>query len=123
MLDQLRYEPQTVSSGEEALAFIKCQPMELIVLDMIMAPGMDGLDTYKSILQIHPEQKAIIATGYAETERVKQALALGAANHVKKPYSFEEIGMAIHTALKTPFGELHAGSTIDPAIGQGDPSP
>ncbi|MGD9007349.1 MAG: ATP-binding protein [Desulfobacteraceae bacterium] len=123
MLNRLGYQPQTVSSGDEALAFIQRHPMDLIVLDMIMEPEMDGLDTYRAILHVRPEQKAIIATGYAETERVKQALALGAANHVKKPYSFEEIGMAIHAALKTPFGELQAGSTVDPAIGRGDPSP
>jgi CheY-like chemotaxis protein len=105
MLNRLGYRLQTVSSGDEALAFIQRQPMDLIILDMMMEPGMDGLDTYRAILKVHPKQKAIITTGYAETERVKQALALGAADYIKKPYSFEDIGMAIHAAINAPFGE------------------
>lgn len=123
ILNRLGYQPQTVSSGDEALAFIQRQPMDLMVLDMIMEPGMDGLDTYRAIVQVRPEQKAIIATGYAETERVKKALALGATDYVKKPYSLEEIDMAIRAALNAPFGKRQAGSTIDPAIGRGDQPP
>ena len=48
-------------------------PHDLVVLDMIMDPGMDGLDTYIKILEIHPNQKAIIVSGFAETERVARA--------------------------------------------------
>ncbi len=44
----------------------------MLVLDMIMDPGMDGLDTYKQIIEFHPEQKAIIASGFSRTERVKE---------------------------------------------------
>lgn len=116
ILNRLGYQPQAVSSGYEALAFIQRQPMDLIVLDMIMDPGMDGLDTYRAILQVRPKQKAIIASGYAENERIKQALALGAANCIKKPYSFEEIGMVIRTALNTPFGESRVRPTADTTI-------
>lgn len=116
ILNRLGYQPQAVASGYEALAFIQRQPMDLIVLDMIMDPGMDGLDTYRAILHVRPKQKAIIASGYAENERIKQALALGAANCIKKPYSFEEIGMVIRTALNTPFGESRVRPTADPII-------
>ena len=51
---------------------------DLLVLDMIMDPGIDGLEAYKRILELHPEQKAIIASGYSETPRVKEAIKLGA---------------------------------------------
>lgn len=116
ILNRLGYQPQAVASGYEALAFIQRQPMDLIVLDMIMDPGMDGLDTYRAILHVRPKQKAIIASGYAENERIKQALALGAANCIKKPYSSEEIGMVIRTALNTPFDESRVRPTADPII-------
>ena len=46
---------------------------------------IDGLDTYKFIVEIHPGQKAIIASGYAETDRVKKAQGLGAGAYVEKP--------------------------------------
>jgi len=66
---------------------------------MIMDPGMDGLDTYRAIRVYRPEQKAIIASGFAETERVKKALDLGAGPYVKKPYTVEKIGRAVQQAL------------------------
>jgi DNA-binding NtrC family response regulator len=66
---------------------------------MIMDPGIDGLDTYKQIIQFHPDQKAIIASGYSETDRVKEAQRLGAGTYVKKPYTIEKIGIAVQAEL------------------------
>ncbi len=62
---------------------------------MIMDPGMDGLETYRSILEIAPGQKAVIVSGYSETDRVKEAQKLGAGAYVRKPYVLEKIGLAI----------------------------
>ena len=64
-----------------------------------MDPGIDGLETYKRILELHPEQKAIIASGFSETERVKEAQRLGAGQYIKKPYTLEKIGLAIQKEL------------------------
>lgn len=71
-----------------------------MVLDMIMDPGMDGLDTYRSVLEIHPEQKTIIVSGFSETDRVKAAQALGAGAYVKKPYVIEKLGLAVKKELE-----------------------
>ena len=73
MLTTLGYSAHAVSSGEEAVEYLKEHSVNLIVLDMIMDPGMDGLDTYKKIIKMHPRQKAIIASGFSETDRVKEA--------------------------------------------------
>jgi len=99
ILTQLGYEVETVSSGEEAVEYMKEHSADLLILDMIMDPGIDGLDTYKKILELHPGQKAIIASGYSKTERVKEAQKLGAGQYVKKPYTFEKIGMAVRAEL------------------------
>lgn len=64
-----------------------------------MDPGMDGLDTYKSILNIRPNQKAIIVSGFSESDRVKEARVLGAGAYLKKPYIKEKLGMAVRTEL------------------------
>jgi DNA-binding NarL/FixJ family response regulator len=66
---------------------------------MIMQPGMDGLETYQKILQFHPEQKAVIASGFSESDMVKEAQSIGAGAYVKKPYSFENIGLAVKGEL------------------------
>jgi YesN/AraC family two-component response regulator len=68
---------------------------------MIMDPGIDGLETYKRIIEIHPSQKAIITSGYSETGRVKKAQRLGVGQYIKKPYTLEKMGLAVKNELKT----------------------
>ena len=102
MLTRLGYRVESVSGGEEAIAYLKAKKADLIVLDMIMDPGMDGLETYQRILAINPQQKAIIVSGFSETDRVKKAVELGAGAYVRKPYMLERIGFAIKHELKKP---------------------
>jgi len=99
ILNKLGYSVTSVSSGEEAVAYLKEHTADLIVLDMIMAPGIDGLETYKRILELLPKQKTIIASGFSETDRVQEAQRLGAGAYVKKPYVLEKIGMAVRAEL------------------------
>ncbi|UCF92561.1 MAG: PAS domain S-box protein [Desulfobacterales bacterium] len=99
MLKKLGYSVTTVSSGEEAVAYLKHRSADLIVLDMIMDPGMDGLETYQQILNLNPRQKTIIASGYSESVRVKTAQKLGAGAYLKKPYLLEEIARMLRAEL------------------------
>ena len=99
ILKELGYGVTTVSSGEEAVEYLSNNPVDLLVLDMIMNPGIDGLDTYRQILKLHPQQKAIITSGFSETGRTKEAQKLGAGQYIKKPYTFEKIGVAVRTEL------------------------
>jgi DNA-binding NtrC family response regulator len=100
MLEKLGYSVSSAESGEAAVAYMRNHSADLLILDMIMDPGMDGLDTYKKILEIHPGQKAIIASGFSETERVRKAQKLGAGAYVRKPYLLEKIGLAVKKELK-----------------------
>ena len=100
MLEELCYSVASVSSGEEAVEYLKTNKADLILLDMIMDPGMDGLDTYKKILEIHPGQKAIIASGFSETDRVKEVQSLGAGAYIRKPLLLEKIGIAVKEELE-----------------------
>ena len=99
MLSRLGYTVTTVSSGEEAVEYLKKVSVDLLLLDMIMAPGIDGLETYRRILEIHPDQKAFIASGFSETERVTEAQRLGAGAYIKKPFVLEQIGLAVRHEL------------------------
>ncbi|HPI92014.1 MAG TPA: response regulator [Deltaproteobacteria bacterium] len=99
ILARLGYRVETVSSGEDAVEFVRGRGVDLLVLDMIMNPGIDGLETYRRILEINPEQKAVIASGYSETDRVKEALKIGAGAYIRKPYHLQKIGIAIRDAL------------------------
>jgi len=86
-------------SGEEAVNYMKNHSADLLLLDMIMDPGIDGLEMYKRILKFHPGQKAIIVSGFSETDRVKEAQRLGARQYIKKPYTLENIGLALKSEL------------------------
>jgi PAS domain S-box-containing protein len=99
MLKKLGYSVSLVSSGEEAVEFMKDHSADLLILDMIMAPGIDGLETYKRIHKLHPGQKAIVASGFSETDRVRETQTLGAGPYLKKPYTLEKIGLAVKTEL------------------------
>jgi CheY-like chemotaxis protein len=99
MLRKMGYDVNAVPGGAEAIEFLQDHSADLIVLDMIMDPGIDGLETFKQILRIHPDQKAIIASGFSETWRVKEAQRLGAGAYVKKPYTLENIGQAVNAEL------------------------
>ena len=96
----LGYKTKSVSSGEEAVEYLKEHTVDLILLDMIMDPGINGRETYERIIKIHPNQKAIIVSGFAETDEVKETIKLGAGQYIKKPFTLEKIGMAVKEELK-----------------------
>ena len=100
MLRELGYSVAMVSSGEEAVEYLKTNKADLLLLDMIMDPGIDGLDTYKRIIEIHHGQKAIIASGFSETDRVKAVQSLGAGAYIRKPFLMEKIGIVVKNELK-----------------------
>lgn len=99
MLEKIGYSVRAVSSGEEAVDYLKNNPVDLLILDMIMEPGIDGLETCKRVLEFRPEQKAIITIGFSETNRVKEAQSLGVGAYIKKPFLLEQIGEAVKAEL------------------------
>ena len=71
-LERLGYRVETAAGGEQDLAWLAGQSVDLLLLDMIRAPGIDGLETYQRALALKPKQWAILVSGYAETDRVQQ---------------------------------------------------
>jgi two-component system cell cycle sensor histidine kinase/response regulator CckA len=86
MMQRLGYEVFTAASGEEAVSLVNKRQYDLLILDMIMPPGMDGLETYKQILKIVPNQRAVTASGYAMSKHGQKAQQLGAGGYIEKPY-------------------------------------
>lgn len=100
ILDSLGYKAEAVDNGYDAVEFIKTRPVDLVILDMIMAPSISGLETYRMIKKINPDQKAILASGYSESDDVTTAQELGAGRFVKKPYTVLDMGIAIKEELE-----------------------
>ena len=100
MLTKLNYRVITMSSGEDAIQYTKKHNIDLIVLDMIMDPGINGRQTYEDILTFRPNQRAIIASGFAENEEVANVLKLGVSSFLRKPYTTSTLGEAVKNALE-----------------------
>ncbi len=99
LLESLGYHVCSVPDGWSGIEALKSQPIDIVVLDMIIDDDMDGLDTYREMLKVNPQQKAVIVTGFAATERVDEAQRLGAGAYVKKPYTRDAIGKAVRETL------------------------
>jgi len=106
MLSSLGYGVAVAVSGEEAIAYCRTHTVDLVLLDMMMEPGINGLETYRQLLALFPDQKAIVVSGFAETDDVKAVQALGAKRFLKKPYSIEQLGRAIRHELDGNLTEM-----------------
>ena len=99
LLESLGYRTTAVASGRHAVAMMEHRSFDLLLVDMIMERDFDGLDTYREIVKRHPNQKAVIVTGFSSTTRVLEMQALGAGPHVKKPYTRQAIASAVRSTL------------------------
>lgn len=99
LLNKLGYSVVTAGSGEEAVEFLRDNSVDLLLLDMLMEPGINGRETYEQALQLHPGQKAVIVSGYSESEDVKKAKRMGNARFLMKPYTIAQLGREISRFL------------------------
>lgn len=99
LLTSLGYQVHAVENGRAALRHLETHAADILVLDMIMEDDLDGLDAFREIVKLRPGQKAIIASGFSETERVKETQRLGAGRFVKKPYTLLDLGKAVREEL------------------------
>ena len=95
ILTRLGYSPLTAENGQAALEILRTESVDLVLLDMIMDEGFDGLDTYREIHKLNPALPCIIVSGFAASDRVKEALALGAGPYLAKPYSLNRLVQAL----------------------------
>ena len=102
LLTRLGYRVTVAATGEEAIALAAREPFDLVVLDMLMPPGIGGRETCAAILRERPEQKVVIASGYAETADIRATLEMGAGEAVLKPYTVETFGRAVRDELRRP---------------------
>lgn len=99
ILAPLGYRVDVVASGEAGCEAVAARAYDLVLLDMIMAPGIDGLETYRRMLGIRPGLRAVVASGYSETDRVQETLRLGAGRYLRKPYRVAALAAAVRAEL------------------------
>lgn len=80
-----------VTSGEEAVALLKEELFDVIILDIKMPGGMDGIETLREVKRIQPLIEVILLTGHASVETSIEGMKLGAFDYCLKPIKFEEL--------------------------------
>ena len=101
MAEKLGYHSKSVSSGEAAIEHLKHNKVDIMLLDMIMDPGIDGLETYKRAHKHFPDLKVVIVSGFTKSNKVSEAQRLGAGAYLKKPYTLKSLAKAIRKELDT----------------------
>ncbi len=99
ILSKLDYKPQAFASGEEAVEYLKKNTADLIILDMILESGMNCDETFAKIREMHPDQRAIIASEFAESLDLEKMQIPDEGIHIKKPYSLKKIGLVVKDTL------------------------
>ncbi|MFH2046595.1 MAG: response regulator [Pseudomonadota bacterium] len=90
-LKKRKIEATGVPSGEAALELIKEKPFDIVVLDIKMPGGIDGIEVLREIKSIRPLTEVILLTGHASVETSIEGLKLGAFDYLLKPVKFVEL--------------------------------
>jgi DNA-binding NtrC family response regulator len=80
-----------VLSGEEALELMKEKLFDVVILDIKMPGGMDGIETLREIKRIQPLSEVILLTGHGSVETSIEGMKLGAFDYILKPVKLEDL--------------------------------
>jgi DNA-binding NtrC family response regulator len=99
-LKKRKFEAEGAASGEAALELLKEKPFDVVVLDMKMPGGMDGIETFREMRKIQPQAEVILLTGHASVETSIEGMKLGAFDYLLKPVKFEELLARLAAAIE-----------------------
>lgn len=99
LLKSFGYAVQTAAGGQEAVQFLAANHADLVIMDMILEKGGDGLDAYREIIRFKPNQRVMIVSGFSATDRVSEMKKLGAGQYLRKPYTRKQLGKAVREEL------------------------
>jgi two-component system cell cycle sensor histidine kinase/response regulator CckA len=99
LLERLGYTAKATGSGEAAVERLRDEQFDLLVLDMVMPPGIDGAETYRRAAELRPGIRAVVVSGFAEGDRVREAQELGAGTYVRKPVTLSQLAHAVRAEL------------------------
>jgi PAS domain S-box-containing protein len=99
LLNRLGYEAIALASGEAALQYLSNHPVDMLMLDMLMEPGIDGLETFRRAKALKGLIPTIIASACPRTGKIVDALEEGARAYLKKPYTMEQLAQTVSDVL------------------------
>jgi len=106
ILTKDNYEVTTALSAEEAMEKISKEAFSLLISDIVMPGGMNGLELLKLVKKQWPLTKVIMMTAYASTDTAMKSIRLGALDYVPKPFTPDELRSTVKKALAGEFVEV-----------------
>jgi DNA-binding NtrC family response regulator len=99
-LQKRKIETTGVRSGEEAIETMKKQAFDVVILDIKMPGGMDGIETLREIKRIRPLAEVILLTGHGSVETSLEGMKLGAFDYLIKPVKLEDLLVKMAAAFE-----------------------
>jgi len=96
LLKRLGYIPLTATNGQSAVDYLRKEPVDLLLLDLWMEPGINGYETYREARKLRTDQKAILTSGYFRPEDKATSQTLGIRRHLTEPYSIQALAHALY---------------------------
>jgi two-component system, cell cycle sensor histidine kinase and response regulator CckA len=105
MLDQIGHEVEVASDGAEAITLYKealrsGRAFDVVILDLTIPGGIGGKEVIKALLEIDPEVKAIVSSGYSNDPVVANYKQYGFCGMISKPYMMDELNEVLYQVLK-----------------------
>ncbi|MEE9201042.1 MAG: sigma-54 dependent transcriptional regulator [Candidatus Brocadiales bacterium] len=99
VLTEIGTKVTTTSSGEQALEYIKKNPVDVVVTDIRM-PGIGGISLLEKIKEFRPKIEVILLTAYGSIESAIEAMKKGAYHYVTKPFNNDELIIVVKRAIQ-----------------------
>jgi len=105
ILEKLGYEPEFAKNGAEAIRMYKEakeaeKPYDAVILDLTIPGGMGGKDAVNKLLEIDPEVKAIVSSGYSEDPVLAKFQEYGFKGMMPKPFTSQSLSKVLHEVLQ-----------------------
>ena len=94
-----------VKSGEKAIEVLKERPIDVVILDIKMPGGMDGIETLREIKKIQPICEVLLLTGHGSMETSIEGMKLGAFDYLLKPVKLEDLLPKLAEAFEKKNGQ------------------
>ncbi len=116
ILRQGGYEALSAANAEEALELLEHEPVDLVITDLAMGGGMDGLDLLRNVRARH-DIPVVMITAFGTVKVAVEAMRLGAYDFIRKPLKMEDIFEVVRGALwhHSLGGKRPAGDPVAPA--------
>jgi PAS domain S-box-containing protein len=100
ILKRLGYTPCLAETGEQAVAYLREHPVDLLLLDLLLKPGMNGYETLKAIRLLNPTQRAVVTSGYHNHPDRERIRSLGVSRYLPKPFSLTPLAIAVQQEMR-----------------------